>query len=174
MVKIAFAPQLKFRLAIFSLLASFGAVIFGLYSFSRIAATVGESKVKVAEISRDVELLDNLMEERKLYAGEIRKVKSSLPAKYYEISYFITQLERLAQNNGLVMEISIGKEKNEEKGSYASITFSLDIVGKRSSVSDFLSQLSKLRYHTSVDKLMVDIDVAEPVTEVEFRLFVEK
>lgn len=174
MVKIVLAPNLKFKLAILSLLASLGAVFFGLYSISKIAVAISESKVKVAEISRDIELLDNLMEERKLYASEIRKVKSSLPAKYYEISYFITQLERLAQNNGLVMEISINKEKNEEKGSYASITFSLNLMGKRSSVSDFLSQLSKLRYHTSVDKLMVDIDGAEPVTEVEFRLFVEK
>lgn len=174
MVKIILDPKLKFKLAVLSLIASFAAVVFGLYSVSKIADTVVKSKVKVAETERDIILLDKLVEERKLYAGEIRKVKSSLPGKYYEISFFVTQLERLAQNNSLGMEIDIDPDKKDEKGSYSSIIFSLKFTGDYNRVSDFLSQMSKLTYHTSVDNIKMDFEGGEIATLVKLRLFVEK
>jgi len=174
MVKIILDPKLKFKLAVLSLMASVAAVVFGLYSVSKIADTVVKSKVKVAETERDIVLLDKLVEERKLYAGEIRKVKSSLPGKYYEISFFVAQLERLAQNNGLGMDIDIDSDKRDEKGSYSSIVFSLEFIGDYNRVSDFLTQMSKLTYHTTVDNIKMDFEDGELVTLVKLRLFVEK
>jgi len=174
MVKILLDPKLKFKLAVLSLMVSFTAVVFGLFSVSKIANTVVKSKIKVAETERDIVLLDKLVEERKLYAGEIRKVKSSLPGKYYEISFFVTQLERLAQNNSLGMDIDIDPDKKDEKESYSSILFSLKFTGDYNRVSDFLTQMSKLTYHTSVDSIKMDFEGGEIKTLVKLRLFVEK
>ena len=115
-----------------------------------------------------------MVEERKLYAGEIRKVKSSLPGKYYEISFFVTQLERLAQNYSLGMDIDIDPDKKDEKESYSSILFSLKFTGDYNRVSDFLTQMSKLTYHTSVDSIKMDFEGGEIKTLVKLRLFVEK
>lgn len=167
-------PQTKYKLIVISLLSSFIAIGFGLYFLNKVASDVRGSKIKIAEINRDVDLLEKITKEEKQYEVDIQKVKSTLPSEYYEVSFFTTQLERLAQNNNLALNININKDKKKEKDSYESVTYSLEINGKYSSVSDFLSQMSKLPYHTSVDRLEIESGEGGPVTEVIFRLFVEK
>jgi len=174
MVKISIDSKLKFRLIILSAIVSFIAVGVGMMFLSKIANTVKESKVKVAEINRDISLLDKIVEDRKQYGGDIKKVENSFPASYDEVSFFTEQLERLAQSGGITLQISIDKSKMEEKEQYASILYSFRISGGYTQTSEFLTQIAKLPYHTSVDVLKMGVESGSLVTNVKFRLFVEK
>ena len=167
-------PQIKYKLILISFFTSFIAIAISLYFLKGIVADVKNSKTKVAEINRDISLLDKILLEKKQYANDIQIVKTTLPSQYYEVSYFTTQLERLAQNNNLALEVGIDKSKKEEKGSYSSITYALDIKGNYPSVSEFLKQMSKLPYHTSVNKIQILNGEEGLTTKVIFRLYVEK
>jgi len=145
-----------------------------MYLLSKIANTVKMSKVKVAEINRDIALLDKIVEDRNQYSGDIKKVKFSFPASYDEVSFFTQQLERLAQSGGITLAISIDPGKKEEKEKYSSIMYSMKISGVYTQVSEFLTQIAKLPYHTSVDFLKMGAEGGSLVTNVKFRLFVEK
>ena len=174
MVKISIDSKLKFRLIILLTAVSFIAVGVGMLILSKTANTVKRSKVKVTEINRDIALLDKIIEDRKQYSGDIRKVKYSFPASYDEVSFFTQQLERLAQGNGLTILISIEQNKKEEKERYDSIMYSMKINGSYSAVSEFMTQIAKLPYHTSVDLVKMNTDSSGLVTNIKFRLFVEK
>lgn len=174
MVKISIDTKLKFRLIILLTAVSFIAVGVGMFFLSKTANTVKRSKIKVTEINRDIALLDKIIEDRKQYSGDIRKVEYSFPASYDEVSFFTQQIERLALGNGLTLAISIDQNKKEEKEQYDSILYSMRINGSYSAVAEFMTQIAKLPYHTSVDTLKINTEGGSLVASVKFRLFVEK
>ncbi len=174
MVKISIDKRFKFRFSVVLTAVSFVLIGVGFYQLSKIAITVKKSKVKVAEINRDLVLLDRIVEDRKQYGGDISKIKFTLPSEYYEVSFFSQQLERLAQNNNLILNIKIEQNKKEEKEPFDSIAYAVNLSGSYSNVSEFLSQLAKLPYHTSVDLVKMNLEEGELATDVKFRLFVEK
>ncbi len=167
-------PQTKFKLILISFFASFFAIVFSFYFLHEIVIKVRDSKIKIAEVKRDTALLDKISQEKKQYSNDIQKITSTLPSEYYEVSFFTTQLEQLAQNNNLILEINIDKSKKEEKGSFSSIEYALDIEGSYPSISEFLSQISKLSYHTSIDQLKIFSEEGILTANVKFKLFVEK
>ena len=164
----------KFRLIVTLLLCTFAGIAFSLNYLRNIAGKVRESKIKVAEINRDISLLDKIALEKNQYTTDIQKVKNTLPFEYYQVSFFTTQLERLAQNNSLNLEIDIEDKKTEETTTIDSVSYALEAKGSYSSVSNFLSQISKLPFHTSLERMEVAQKEGELITKISFKLYVEK
>lgn len=163
----------KFRLILTILIFLIAGVVISLYFLNNIVGSVKESKVKVAQIKRDVALLDKISQEKTQYSSDIQKIKSTLPSMYYEISFFATELERLAQNNDLTMQISIDEKKKEETNTINSISFLLEIDGTYTSVSYFLTQLSKLPYHTKLERMEFARNEDQPAAKITFKLFTQ-
>ncbi|MFC1600672.1 type 4a pilus biogenesis protein PilO [Patescibacteria group bacterium] len=163
----------RFRLILTILVLLFVGVSSSLYFLKDIVGKVKISKVKVAEIKRDVSLLDKISQEKNQYSDNIDKIKSTLPSKYYEISFFTTELERLAQNNGLNMQININENKKEETSTVNSISYLLEIDGNYTSVSNFLTQLSNLPYHTNLERLEFSRKEDQPAVKITFKLFTQ-
>lgn len=164
----------KLKLISLSLTLSFVGIAVSLYFLKSIAIKVKESKVKVAEINRDISLLDKISQEKAQYANDIEKIKDTLPSEYYQISFFTTELERLAQENGASLEINIDPKKGEETDTISSIKYVLEMDGSYTSISNFLSQLSRLPYHTNLDQMNLARKEGEPVGKITFKLFVQK
>jgi Tfp pilus assembly protein PilO len=167
-------PKNKFNLMVASLFFSFVAIGLCLNLLNGIVEKVKVSKIKVAEINRDIALLDKISEEKKQHENNIQKITNTLPSEYYEVSFFTTQIERLARNNNLILEISIDKSKKEERETYDSIAYALEIKGSYPLVSQFLSQMSRLPYHTIVERMNISNEEGELTTQITFKLFVEK
>ena len=104
-------PKTKTNLIYASLLLTLAGVAFALYTLSGIVTTIKKSKVSIAEINRDIALLNRITQDQRTYSDSIEKVKRTLPSQYYEVSYFIKQLERLAQDNGLTIEVVLEPKK---------------------------------------------------------------
>lgn len=167
-------PKNKFNLMLFSLIASFIAIAISLNFLNDIVEKVKVSKVKVAEINRDIELIDKISKEKKQYEKDIQKITSTLPSEYYEISFFATQLEKIALTNGLTLDINIDKSKIEEKENYDSVTYVVNVKGSYPSVSEFLSQMSKLPYHTILERFNISIEEGKLTTIISFKIYVQK
>lgn len=166
--------QNKYKLIVISLIFSFFAISAGLYFLNDIAVRVRQSKIKIAEINRDISLLDKIVQEKSQYENDIQRVKSTLPTEYYEVSFFTTQLERLAQNNNLTLEINIDQNKKDEKETYDSVAYSLELRGTYQPVSEYFSQISKLAYHTTIDHMEILNEEGILTAKVKLRLFLEK
>ena len=167
-------PDLKLKLVrMFLILTTFG-IVYGLYYLHSLASNVQASKVKVAEAERDLALLDTARANLHQYASEISQLRHTLPSKYYEVAYFTSQLERLSNNYGLNIQISLDKNPREENQSYNSIAYSLNIEGNYSSVTTFLGQVYRLPFHTAIDSLNMSHEEGRLLTEIKFRLFLEK
>lgn len=164
----------RFKLMTIALLLSFVGIAVCFNMLHLIVGKVKESKIKVDETKRDIALIDKIAQENKQYSAEIQKVKNTLPLEYYEVSFFTTQVEKLAQNNSLELETRIDKDKKEEGAEYDSIIYSLEMKGGYPSISLFLSQLSKLPYHTKVEKMGIAYEEGSLVSKINFKLFVQK
>lgn len=164
----------KYKKVRLLLVATFGLIIFGLSYLRNITANLRTSKTRIAEVERDITLLNQIQQDIKQYSQMINEVKSTLPSEYYEISFFTKQLEKLAENSNLTTQIAIDEEKKKEKDTYSSIGYSLNVTGNYISISDFLSQISKLPYHTSVDNLEISSGAEGTIAKVKLRLFIQK
>lgn len=174
MVKVTGNIRIKYKIVIVILMATSAAVVIGLYLLDGISKTVSKSRTRIAEMNRDLVLIDKTLADKARYEADIVKVKNTIPSQYFEVSYFTTQVERIAINNNLTLVLNIDQKKKEEKAPYASIAFSLETDGNYSQIAEFFSQLSKLPYHTSVDYLKMSKDDGTLKTEAKFKLFVEK
>jgi Tfp pilus assembly protein PilO len=174
MVKVSKNPQLKLKVVIVSLFVTVGVIIYGLYFLQGLTVNIKASKVKVEEERRDLKLLDKIVKDKNQYDTEIKKAKNTIPSQYYEIAFFTEELNKLAGANGLTLQVNVDKKKKDEKLKYNSVVYSLETRGSYSSVSTFLSQMSKLPYHTTVDSLEMNAESGELISKIKFRLFVEK
>jgi Tfp pilus assembly protein PilO len=174
MVTSAVNPHTRYKLVMLLLVSSFVAIIFCLYNIQRLALSLKNIKVNIAESKRDIILIDKVTNERSQYINDINNVKSTLPSKYFEIAYFTSQLETLAELNSLAIQTSIDQKSIEETDTYSSISYSLILNGSFSSVSSFLSQLLKLPYNTYIDNLKMSIENEGLVSHIKIKLFIEK
>lgn len=174
MVKTTINSQTKYKLVMVLLLTTFIAIIFCLYYLKGLAANLVTNRINIAETERDIVLLDKIIKEKSQYTSDINKVKNTLPSKYYEVAFITTQIEALAQRDNLAIQTSIDQKATEEKGSYSSITYSLILNGSFSSVSEFLSQVAKLPYHTSIDDLKMSVEGGGLVSDIKMRLYIQK
>lgn len=172
MVKIN--QEIKFKLTIAIAVASFVCVVFVAHLLSGVVDNVKRNRVKIAEIERDIILLDQITQQTQIHRDNIRKVRSTLPSEYYEISFFFVQLEQLAQSNNLSIEISIEPNRKVESAAYDTVAFALNLQGSYSNVTNFLAQLTKLAYHTQVDYLNMSDEGGSLSTDMKLRLFVDK
>jgi Tfp pilus assembly protein PilO len=167
-------PESQFKLIILGLVATTLGIFGGMYIISGQKEKIIESKTKIAETKRDLALLDNITQDINRNRGIIEKIKTTLPGQYHEVSFFVGQLERLAQNNNLTLEVNMEPVKKDERANYESVAYSMLINGSYSDVANFLTQISKLAYHTSVDQVTMSNDGGPLVTRVKSRLFIEK
>jgi Tfp pilus assembly protein PilO len=164
----------KLRAISLSLVLTFIGIAVSFYFLKNIAIKVKENKIKVAEINRDISLINKISQEKNQYENDIKKIKNTLPSEYYQISFFTKEIERLSQNNGLTLNIKIDSKKNEETDTVSSIKYVLEVDGSYTSISNFLTQLSKLPYHTSLNQMNIERKEGEPVGKIVFKLFVQK
>ncbi len=174
MVKIVLSEKLKFKIVALISLVSFLAVVYGLFALARISDTVRTAKKKVAETQRDVAVLDGIVKDMSTYDADIKRIGSSFPSSVYDISYFAGQLERLASVNNLDLAIKFSREKTQEKLPYDSISMLLTIDGKYSDLSKFLSDISKLPYHTQIIRLDVEGENEVVSGKVNMKIFIKK
>ena len=167
-------PKTKFNFILIFLVILFLIHFCSPSTINNVAGKVRESKIKVAEINRDISLLDKISHENSQYANDIQKVVNTLPSKYFQVSFFSAELERIAQNNSLTLTINIDKEKKEETETISSIEYALEVTGSYASISNFLSQMSKLPYHTSLEHTEISKKESEPMAKITFKLFVQK
>jgi len=164
----------KYRLVTVTLLGTLAVIIFCLYYLKDLATNINAARVNIAETQRDIALIDKVTNDMNLYMGDINKLKNTLPSRYFEVAFFTSQLETLAGRNNLSMQVDINEKAVEEKGMYSSISYSLELNGSFSSISEFLSQVAKLPYHTTVSNLNMSIKNGGLVGIVEIKLFIEK
>ena len=174
MVKISVSEKMKIKFIIVFSVVSFVAMIWGLYSLSNVASIVLANKVRTAEVKRDVELLDRIFEDRKEYGDDIAKVKSSFPSSVYDVSFFAVQLEKLAESKEIVLTLKFDQKEKEEKALYDSITVSLDARGKYLNISEYLSEITKLPYHTEIAQMEINGKDGVTSAKVKLKLFTEK
>ena len=167
-------PKNKFRLIILSLTVSFISIVILFHYLRGIVDEVKNTKIKIAEVDRDIVLLDKISEDKNQYSADIQKIESTLPSEYFEISFFTAQLENIARNNNLELSINIDKHKKDETESYGTIAYVLEVRGGYPAISDFLSRILKLPYHTSIDKIGISKDEDGIIAKIGFRLFVQK
>ena len=122
-------PERKYNIVRLSLLVSLFVIVVGLYFFHSITTDVNRSRIQIAEVENDISLLNQLQQDNRNYSKEINEIKSTLPLEYYEVSFFSAQLEKLAEENNLVIRILVDEDKEEEKSGYNSIMYSLELVG---------------------------------------------
>ncbi len=166
--------QNKLKFTTIALFTSFITIIIGLNILKGIVSKVKTSKLKVAEINRDISLIDKVNDDVKKYESEIKEIVNTLPHEYYELSFFNSQIENIAKENNLTLDIQADKEKKEEKELYDSIGYSISMTGKYLSFANFLSQMSKLPYHTKIDKINIFNEEGVLTAKINFRIFVQK
>ena len=97
-----------------------------------------------------------------------------MPTRYSEVAFFTSQMERLAENNAVSILTTIDKDQTQERQPFNSIVYSIEAQGNYPNTAEFLTQMSRLPYHTVVDSLRIESDDGGLTTNIRFRLFVEK
>jgi Tfp pilus assembly protein PilO len=174
MVKISSNLKLNLLGRIVVLIASFTLVIYAGNRLNTETKLISSQKQTLAGLNHDLEMLDKVLSDRQNYESDIITIKNSLPSSYYEISFFTSQIERLAQINALQLETTIDPNVKEEKGGYSSLKFTINTKGAYQSYSNFLSAIANLPYHTIVDSIKVTKQEGALAQVTIFRLFVNK
>ncbi len=132
------------------------------------------SQRSIAETERDINLIDKIKRDNMVYKNSIQLVEGTLPSNYFEVAFFSSEIERLARENTLDLKINIDQKTKEEKASYNSAVYSLETNGSYSAVTNFLTQMAKLPYHTSIDYLKITKEEGKTISNIKFRLFIQK
>ena len=173
MVK-TFTPEKNLKLAVFLLVSTFVLIIYGFYHLKGTVENVRAGKIKIAEVQRDLDLITRARIDRDQYTSDILRIRSTLPTRYSEVAFFTSQMERLAENNAVSILTTIDKDQTQERQPFNSIVYSIEAQGNYPNTAEFLTQMSRLPYHTVVDSLRIESDDGGLTTNIRFRLFVEK
>jgi Tfp pilus assembly protein PilO len=106
-----------------------------------------EKKKDLAFERRELELLDQLVQDKMSSDLQIEKALSFLPQTYLEVGALAYKIENRARDNGLSSEISFDKEAKEE-GEIAGLTIMIKTQGGYQNYTNFVSNLSNLPYNT--------------------------
>lgn len=131
---------------------------------------VNERK-KLAQLEYDLILLDKVLVDQKKYQQEINAVTRTLPASLEEVSFFVSQIERLAAINSQIIETKIEETAAAEANSLSSLKFNLKTSGDYQGLAAMLTDLTFLPYHTQVDSLKIEKKESLIDSLTNFRLF---
>jgi Tfp pilus assembly protein PilO len=174
MVEVKANLKLNFLTRAVVLIVTFALVLYAGNRLNKETKLISTQKQTLAGLNHDLEMLDKILSDRQNYEADILTIKNSLPSSYYEVSFFTSQIERLAQVNGLQLETTIDPNVKEEKGGFSSLKFTLNTKGGYQSYSRFLSALTNLPYHTKIDSIKVAKQEGILAQVTIFRLFVNK
>lgn len=148
-------------------------LIFSCVKVHQIKQKVEATKIRLANLERDISNLDEIIQNKEKYEPRINKLYQSLPSSYNQVAFFARELEKIALSQGENLEIKIDDTRKSE-GNMSSLAFTVKIQGGYQSVKNTLSLLANLPYHTSIDSLKTDNTEGNLTTIVNFRLFMKK
>lgn len=131
-------------------------------------------RVELAQLQRDLELLDKVLVDQRSNEEKIKAVSRTLPVAFEEVAFFISQIERISRENGQKLETKIEEVATPEQNDLLSLGISLKTSGAYSSFSRMLTDLAHLPYHTRVDSLKVEEAEGEISTLVNLRLYLSR
>ena len=130
--------------------------IFLSFLISKEKKTLVNKQVQLANLQKDLDLLDKILVEVKENKNRIKQVSNSLPASFEEVAFFISQVERIAGINNQKLEINISKESQSNKDGFIGLPISLKTSGSYSNFSNMLTGLAKLPYHTKISLIKIE------------------
>ncbi len=130
-------------------------------------------KTELAELNRDLGLLDRLLVDHKNTQEKLETAAKTLPQSFQDVAYVIAQIERIANGNGQTLETKVGETVLPEQNNLVSLKVTLKTSGTYASFSQMLTDLAHLPYHTQVDSLQIE-EGKEMTNQVDFRLYLAK
>ncbi len=144
------------------------------YALSGQKTRLYEKKVRLEERKRDLALLDRILADYETHKVSIEAAVRTLPKTYEDVSFVVSQIERLAKANRQELETQLEKDAQKESGELASLKITLKTSGSYTDFSQLMSGLALLPYHTRLDTLQIDEAGGNVETVATIRLYLQK
>jgi Tfp pilus assembly protein PilO len=142
------------------------------YFISQQSRIIVQKRTKLQELRRDVNRLDQAKADYDLHQNTILSVTSTVPSNYQEVAHAINQIELAASNSQQSLETTVTEAAQSESGGLSSVTLTLSTSGSFSGLSQMLTDIASLPYHTHVDSLQIDADGGSTTALINMRLFI--
>ena len=160
-------------IAVAAAIVSLLAVILAIRGILGVKRVVIAQKAQLQKLTGDLTNLDQILSDEKSYAAVIQKVTVTLPKEYSDVATAIAAIELTAKTNNLTTEMSIDEKSKPETGDLKSLTMAVKTSGSYPDISNFVSGLSTLPYHTRVDALAFDEAGGKVTVTITIRLFMQ-
>lgn len=149
--------------------ATFVLVLVLIMQVTNLGKMVYSDKVQLAQTSFDLTRLDSVLANEKAHNSEIASVVKTIPNGYQEVAFVLGALEALAKNHSLTLDLKLDDKAVEETGDIHSVLVTLDMTGSYANTQVFLTDISRMPYHTQVSELLTD----NVHTSVKIKLFIK-
>ena len=147
------------------------ALIFSGKFLVREKKTIIAKKTELAQLQQDLKLLDKILVDKSKFEEKIYLVRKTLPTTFEELSFFISQVEMINSFSGQKLEIKIDEAAKPEQNDLSSLSISLKATGSYFDLSQMLSSLAHLPYHTRIGSLKIEKTENNLSGLINFRLF---
>lgn len=144
------------------------------YLIKQEAQVVMDKRNELTQLKTDLDYLDRILSSQKENEAKIKILNATLPANFQENARAIVQFERLAGTSNLTLETKIEENSLREPNNLSSIKVSLKTVGSFNSLTNYLSSIANLPYHTRFDTLKIETAGKDTVATTNLRLFLRK
>lgn len=148
-------------------------VIFAMWGITGQKRVVLTQKAQLQKLTNDLANLDKILSDEKSFADAMQHVTATLPKDYNDVAAAVTAIELTAKTNNLNTDLAIDEKTKPEAGDLKSLTIAVKTSGIYGDLSKFVSDLSRLPYHTRIDALTFDEAGGKITATVTIRLFMQ-
>ena len=162
----------KLGFLIAMIMVSFFGLILFIQRTSGVQKNINLQRYELASLRAEVEALDKVLTDKQTFEPKSSQVIKSLPADFQEVVYFVEEIEKAATLSAVPLELKIDREAKEESRQLESVGFSLTSRGSYVSLSQILSILSNLPFHTKVTAVKMEQDGGQVSSVFDFKVFI--
>jgi len=148
------------------------AVFVTAFSLHKQTLNLNQKRSELAHLQQDVVLLDKIATDQKARQASLDAITASVPSTYQEFAYVLEKIEQLASDAQQTIEIAPTEAATPEPDSLDTVTLTIKTSGSYSSLTQFLTNLTRLPYHTRLDSIQVDQDGNQVASLISIRLFI--